>query len=133
MRDPSELPHHKLRLACFWVLFLVPISMRVIDHIWHPVWYEQVDDVAAVMLSAAFLIGKVLYQETQREQSWRLARVEKRVCGAESVAPFFSDEGRVIPPATARLQAVPDGSGGASPISGRGVRTPSSPHGPRSW
>jgi hypothetical protein len=133
MRDPSELPHHKLRLACFWVLFLVPAGMRVIDHVWHPVWYEQLDDVAAVMLSAAFLIGKVLYQETQREQSWRLARVERRVCGAESVAPFFSDEGRVIPPVPPRLQAVPGDSGAANRGLGRDVRRPSSPHAPRSW
>lgn len=130
MRDPSELPHPKLRTACFWVLFAAWPAFWTLFDLWLArrgrleidgfsgsvlAGFAFCGSLLAVVTSLAYLIGKLLFQETQREQSWRLARVEKRITGAESVAVFFDEDGRFSPPdRRPPLAVVPDGSGAAT-------------------
>jgi hypothetical protein len=114
VRDDYDLPSQRLRSAIFWVLFLTWPGLRVVDHLWHPAWMDDVSDTAALMTALAFLLGKMLYQNTQKELGWRLRRVESRVMGAESLAPFFNN-GRITSPVKPVLQAVRDDSRGARP------------------
>ncbi len=78
MRD---LPHRRVRAAIFWILIATWPVFRVAEHLWQPDWYGDAEDVAASLTVLAFLLGKVLWQDTQRKVCRRLEQVERKIEG----------------------------------------------------
>jgi len=76
LRDRSTLPHARLRAAIFWILFLLWPSQRVVCHIWQPRWISHAADIGAAITALAFLLGKFLFQDTQKELSQRTSQLE---------------------------------------------------------
>jgi hypothetical protein len=122
--DRNAFPHAKLRAAIFWIVFVMWPPLIAIGQEWHPWWWWYIADVGATATSTLFLVGKMAFQDTQKEFGWRLRRVESRVMGAESVAPFFAEDGRIRAPVKPPpgLRVVQDDSGGASPPPSPGAR-----------
>ena len=82
MRDRNAFPHARVRVAIFWVLILTWPALRVIAHLWHPGdWWADAEDTGAALSLLAFLLGKLLFQDTQRAVCQRLDQVERKVEG----------------------------------------------------
>jgi len=81
LKDRNPLPHNRVRLAIFWILILTWPTFRVTEHFWQPGWYTDAEDVAAALTVMAFLLGKLLFYDTQRAVCERLEQVERKVEG----------------------------------------------------
>lgn len=104
MRDLSGLPHAKMRAAIFWILFLSWPAMRVTRHVCHPQWLGTMEDIGAIVTATAWLYGKLLFQDAQRETTERLNELGERIDGwARSLNRL---QPGLIPPRP-RLAAVP--------------------------
>ncbi len=92
MRNRKPLPHARLRAAIFWILIATWPVFRVAEHLWHPDWYADAEDIAASLTVLAFLLGKVLWHDTQRKVCRRLEEVEQRVHGYDEALTQFCPE-----------------------------------------
>ncbi len=93
MRDRNAFPHARVRVAIFWILILTWPALRVIGHLWRPGnWYADAEDTGAALTLLAFLLGKLLFQDTQRKVCERLDQVEQRVHGYDEALSQFSPE-----------------------------------------
>src|SRR5262245_27794983 len=77
MTNRDGLPHEWARLTIFWILILAWPVMRVTETIWRPEWYDDVENAAAALVFLAFLLGKVLYFNTQKAVVQRLNEIER--------------------------------------------------------
>src|SRR5258706_5080561 len=94
MTDREALPHDRVRLAICWILILTWPAFRIAEQMWHPSWYDDAEDVAAALTAMAFLLGKFLYQNTQRKVCERLEQVERKVEGYDEAWDLLAPLGR---------------------------------------
>ena len=80
MTDRDGLPHERIREALFWILFaswpLYFLTFWIVQEAPGPTPVELlllIGSVNAGMTAMAYLLGKFLYQDTQRELSHRTA------------------------------------------------------------
>jgi len=97
MRDRNALPHAGVRAGIFWVLILTWPAFRVVEQLWHPGWYADAEDIGAALTLLAFLLGKFLFQDTQRKVVERLDHLERKVEGYDEawdlLAPLAGGNG----------------------------------------
>jgi hypothetical protein len=77
MTDRDGLPHERVRLTIFWILILTWPAMRIAGHISHLAWLEEAEDAGSASVFIAFVLGRWLYFNTQRNVCQRLDEVER--------------------------------------------------------